>query len=83
MSVAVLSRKTKIPGCIWACAFVTGEAGVVVGIGFVVGAIVGNSANDFFGVIPACEGALGICPIGFGLAAVAWRKFPHSIVANR
>jgi hypothetical protein len=55
-------------------------ARIVEWIGFIASAIVGNSANDFFGIIPAGEGALGVCPIGFGLAAVACGEFARPLL---
>ena len=47
--------------------FRDGVTGVVFGIVFFAGAIVDNAAHDFFRVVAACKGALGIRPIALGL----------------
>src|SRR5712692_5716528 len=52
------------------------ESGVVVRIGFIVRAIVGDTLDYNFGIVAAGEGAFGVSPILFGLAFVTVRDFP-------
>jgi hypothetical protein len=47
-------------------------AGVILGIVLVSGTIVGNSADDFLGVVPTRQGALCVGPIVFRLAQRSW-----------
>lgn len=53
-----------------------GAASVVFGVGFILCAVVSDALDDYFGVVAACEGALRIGPIAFGLAFVVARHRP-------
>jgi hypothetical protein len=44
-----------------------GVPGVVFRIVFVIGAIVSDAPDDFFGIVASREGALGVGPIALGL----------------
>jgi len=49
------------------------EAGVVIGVGLVVGSVIGNPLNDLFGVVSPSERTFCVSPIGFGLASMTGR----------
>ena len=53
---------------------------VVLRIGFVLCPVIGDAALDLLRIVATCKGTFGICPICFGLAPVAWRKFPGPLL---
>jgi hypothetical protein len=48
------------------------EASIVGGVCFIVRAVVGDAPNDLFRGVSAGKSSLGVCPIGFRLAAMAY-----------
>jgi hypothetical protein len=51
--------------------FSDGEAGVIIGIGFLIRPEIGNTMNYSFGIVTAGKGSHCIGPITFGLALVS------------
>jgi hypothetical protein len=66
---ARLALRGKV--CVGVC---HGEPRVIIGVGFVVGAIVRDTLDHGLWIIPASECPLRVRPIAFRLAAVAWRS---------
>ena len=53
---------------------------VVLRIGFVLCPVICDAAHDLLRIVATRKGTFGICPICFGLAPVAWRKFPGRLL---